>query len=28
LGVWPGLTDSHLDYMVETLARIFKEKGL
>ena len=21
IGVWPGLTDSHLDYMVDTLKK-------
>lgn len=28
MGVWPGLYDEHLDYMVETLADIFKSKGI
>ena len=28
LGVWPGLYDEHLDYMVETLADILKSKGI
>ena len=27
MGVWPGLTDEHLDYMVEVLADILKKKG-
>lgn len=25
MGVWPGLTDEHLDYMVDTLATIIKD---
>ena len=28
MGVWPGLHDEHLDYMVETLADILKIKGI
>lgn len=28
MGVWPGLSDEHLDYMVETLADILKTKGI
>ena len=27
MGVWPGLSDRHLDYMVDTLAAILKELG-
>lgn len=28
MGVWPGLTDEHLDYMIEVLADILKKKGV
>jgi len=28
LGVWPGLTKAHLDYVVEIFDKFFKEKGL
>ena len=28
IGVWPGLTDNHLDYMVDTLFQIIKNKGV
>jgi CDP-6-deoxy-D-xylo-4-hexulose-3-dehydrase len=28
IGVWPGLTDNHLDYMVDMLSKIIKSKGV
>ncbi len=28
MGVWPGLTDVHLDYMVDSLADILMKKGI
>jgi CDP-6-deoxy-D-xylo-4-hexulose-3-dehydrase len=28
IGVWPGLTDKHLDYMVDTLLKIIRHKGV
>jgi CDP-6-deoxy-D-xylo-4-hexulose-3-dehydrase len=28
MGVWPGLTNEHLDYMVDTIANILQEKGV
>jgi CDP-6-deoxy-D-xylo-4-hexulose-3-dehydrase len=28
IGVWPGLTDNHLDYMVDALLKIIKHKGV
>ncbi len=28
MGVWPGLTNEHLDYMVEILADVLKKKGV
>ena len=28
MGVWPGLTSKHLDYMVDTIAKIIKSKGI
>ena len=27
IGVWPGLTDRHLDYMVDTIGKIISSKG-
>ena len=28
MGVWPGLTEEHLDYMVDMLANIFELRGI
>ena len=28
MGVWPGLDDEHLDYMVTTIKSILSEKGI
>lgn len=28
VGVWPGLTDAHMDYVISVFDKFFKEKGL